>query len=165
MRKIAARTGLWLLFIGLTGCASEPMLLVVNQVELALPTGTDTDYAIGDKFHTRRELLAKRQPVSMWGSEFQLAGQDSDLTESDTQPSLWSGYRLPDVVVIRENTSLKIVKVEPVVANIPGAVPRIYAEILDGPLKGKRVSLAGISRERRLIDPEFLARNVELSSR
>jgi hypothetical protein len=165
IRKIFIRLGACVA-VGLSGCASEPRFFNVANVEIVLPTGSDTDYAVGQSYATQRELLATRQTTGLWASAYALTGQNLDLVDAETQP-YWSllGRQLPDVVVVTAGTTLKIIQVEPPSGNGVGAVPHILAEFTSGPLQGKRVAVAAVSREKRFVDPEFLAPEVQLPSR
>ncbi|HZZ73698.1 MAG TPA: hypothetical protein VFE24_15715 [Pirellulales bacterium] len=113
-----------------------------------------TDYAVGQHYATRRELMARRLPGGGWSSQYYLTGNDSaERVVPEKSLFNWSD---PEQATIVAGTHLKITQIQPPDKSAGQSAPLIFGEVLDGPLKGKRVFLSSISCERRFVDPEFL---------
>ena len=113
-----------------------------------------TDYAVGDTYSTRRDLLAKKLPGPGWKFQYVLTGNNSAETIVPERSLFF--WRSPEQASLPIGTRLKIAEIQPPDKSAGQSAPQVIAEFVDGPLKGKRTSLSTVSRERRFVDPEFL---------
>ena len=153
---------LLLCLLALAGCESSfgngllsnrQMLFGASDKELVGSFRT-TDYAVGETYSTKRDLLAKKLPGPGWKVQYFLTGNNS--AETIVPERSFFSWGSPEQASLPIGTRLKIAEILPADKANGQSAPQVVAEILDGPLKGKRVALSTISREHRFRDPEFL---------
>ena len=144
----------WVLLLAGCGALDDRRALFGGSSGETVGSFRATDYAVGETYRIRRDLLARRMPGAPWSSQYYLSGNDATGEIPDGK----SVFALspPELAAIPLGTRVKVTKVEPATSAEPSAFPKIYAEVLDGNMKGKKVLLSTISRERRYIDPDFV---------